>query len=175
MQLIINDTNNLTDLDIKILGLLLPAGAQPAVAQNTGTTGEGVSTFRLPDCGVSDGAADTADTGVVADAAPSAPEKPKRTRKAKEAEVAAEPVGETPAEVVSTAETEPTPATDTASASESSDAPALTVDDIRGALQIYTGKHGMPKAIELLKKYNAGRISEVKSDDYADFVKDCNE
>lgn len=49
----------------------------------------------------------------------------------------------------------------------------LTLDDVRGALQGYTAKHGVPAGIELLKKFDAGRISELNADQYAAFVEAC--
>lgn len=181
MQLTINDTNNLSALDIQIMTLLL-GGAQPAVASNTGTLGSVPSSADAKGVSV-DGAGEVVDAAK--DPAPSAPEKPKRTRTKKEelAASAAENPTAAPADGALQSSTqeagsqsmdeEPAPTVNLAN--ESPETKSYTMDDIRGALQLYTGKHGMPKAIELLKAYNAGRISEVKPDDYAEFVKDCNE
>lgn len=51
--------------------------------------------------------------------------------------------------------------------------PALTVDDMRVALQSFSRKNGVPASVELLKKYNASRISDLAVDRYADFLKEC--
>lgn len=56
---------------------------------------------------------------------------------------------------------------------EAAPAKELTVDDVRGALQAFTTAKGVPAGIELLKKYGAGRISELKSKDYAAFIGEC--
>ena len=57
-----------------------------------------------------------------------------------------------------------------------SSAPAtttLTLDDVRSALQGYTRKHSIEAGIELLKKFDAQRVSELPADKYTDFVKEC--
>lgn len=51
--------------------------------------------------------------------------------------------------------------------------PALTIDDMRVALQSFSRKNGVPASVELLKKYNASRISDLAVDRYADFLKEC--
>lgn len=46
----------------------------------------------------------------------------------------------------------------------------VTEDDIRKALAAYNAQHGMEKSRELLSKYGAARISEVKPEDRAAFL-----
>jgi hypothetical protein len=49
----------------------------------------------------------------------------------------------------------------------------ITLDDVRAALQKFTSVSGIPAGIELLKKFGANRISELKAEDYAAFVEGC--
>lgn len=49
----------------------------------------------------------------------------------------------------------------------------LTVDDVRAALQGFTAAKGVPAGLALLKTFGASRISELKAEDYAAFVKGC--
>ena len=71
--------------------------------------------------------------------------------------------------------------TEPASPEPVNEAPALvtgdviSVDDVRTALQRYTEKHGMPKAIAKLSGYGAARVSEISEDKRAQFVAECNE
>lgn len=51
--------------------------------------------------------------------------------------------------------------------------PALTIDAMRVALQSFSRKNGVPASVELLKKYNASRISDLNPARYADFLKEC--
>lgn len=46
----------------------------------------------------------------------------------------------------------------------------VTEEDIRKALSAYNAEHGMEKSRELLSKYGAARISEVKPEDRAAFL-----
>ncbi len=48
--------------------------------------------------------------------------------------------------------------------------PIVNSDAVREALKEYNGKHGMDKSRELLKQFGAGRITELKESDYADFI-----
>lgn len=50
---------------------------------------------------------------------------------------------------------------------------ALSIDEVRAALQQYTAAKGVPAGIELLKEYGAGRISELSSSQYPLFVERC--
>lgn len=50
---------------------------------------------------------------------------------------------------------------------------AFTIDDVRAALQGFTARQGLPAGIGLLKQFGASRISELKAEDYAAFVKGC--
>lgn len=50
---------------------------------------------------------------------------------------------------------------------------ALSIDEVRAALQQYTAAKGVPAGIELLKKFSAGRISELAAEQYAAFVAEC--
>lgn len=145
------DTSNPQDLALinKIIAFAHGVEAQPQVAQNSGTTATG-STLSPEGSGVS---------GAVAEAAAPAPEKKPR---AKKSVAVAEPeaTSETPAE--------PTPASD----ASSTDKPA-SLDEVRAALQAFTAKSGVPAGIELLKKYNAARISELEEQHYGAFIADC--
>ena len=49
----------------------------------------------------------------------------------------------------------------------------ITLDDVRAALQALTATQGVPAGVELLKKYDAARISELKIEQYGDFIKAC--
>lgn len=49
---------------------------------------------------------------------------------------------------------------------------AITTEDVAAELRIFVGKNGKDKAVELLKKYNAVRISEVKPEDFGKLVND---
>lgn len=50
----------------------------------------------------------------------------------------------------------------------------VTEDDIRKALAAYNAEHGMEKSRELLSKYGAARISEVKPEDRAAFLAEAS-
>ena len=135
------------------------AEAQPAVAENTGTTASG-STLSPEGSGVS---GEAGALGVPGADKPASPAPEKKTRKAKVTEAAAPSQGN-PGD--SDAQSTPEPGAPSAA--------APTIDEVRAALQSFTTAKGMPAAIELLKSYNAGRISELKPEQYADFVKKCN-
>lgn len=165
MQLTINDTNNLSELDIRILALLVPQKAQPAVAENTGTTAL-VTPPSTEGSGVSE--------PVVEQSTPAASEKKERKPRAKKEEpvqaevVVDEPTDEPEPEVAA----EPKPVEQAAPAV---DAKPLSLDEVRAALQLFTGKHGMQAAIKLLGEFGAGRISELKPEQYAAFAEKCGE
>lgn len=154
MQITFDTTNpqDLEILDALFSNLKLPVNgkAQPAVAQNTGTTATGFTSPLPEGSGVS---------GAVAEAAAPTPEKKTRAKKS----VAT--AGEVP--------TSSTPAADTAASAASSTDKPLTLDEVRAALQAFTAAKGVPAGIELLKKYNAGRISELAEENFAAFVADC--
>lgn len=150
------DTENKRDLAIlnKLMDMAIPT-AQPEVASNTGTTGSGLSTLSADASGVSGEA--------VQHAASPAPEKKGRAKKsAPSAEAQPES-----SEASGAADT-----TATATTASPTDKP-LTLDEVRAALQAYTASKGVPAGIELLKKYGAGRISELAEGDFAAFVADC--
>ena len=146
MQIIL-DTSNPKDLALidKIFGPALAGEAQPQVAQNSGTVATG-NDLSPEGNGVS---------GAVAEAAAPAPEKKPRKKK----EEVAEPVVDT------------TPVAEPETKSVS-DKPA-SLDEVRAALQAFTAKSGVPAGIELLKKYNAARISELEEQHYGAFIADC--
>ena len=50
---------------------------------------------------------------------------------------------------------------------------SYSIDEVRAALQQFTAANGVPGGIELLKKFGAGRISELAEGDYASFVQAC--
>lgn len=53
--------------------------------------------------------------------------------------------------------------------------PVLTVDDMRAALHSFSRKQGVPASAELLKKFDASRISDLNPARYADFLKECGQ
>jgi hypothetical protein len=53
-------------------------------------------------------------------------------------------------------------------------AESFTIDDVRAALQRYTAANSMPQGIALLKNYGAGRISELREDQYSLFISECD-
>jgi hypothetical protein len=141
------DTNNARDLAILEAFISTAMSAKPTVADNGGTTATG-STLSPEGSGVS---------GAEAQAASSAPATEKKEPKAKKSAPTKQ------------AATEAAPSTSAASA----DAPALTLDEVRAALQQFTASKGVPAGIELLKKYNAGRISELAEENFAAFAAEC--
>lgn len=50
---------------------------------------------------------------------------------------------------------------------------AFTKQDITDACQEVSEKHGLPKAREILEKFGAKRISEVKEADFGAFIEAC--
>jgi len=151
------DTSNPQDLALinKIIAFAHGVEAQPQVAQNSGTTATG-STLSPEGSGV--------DTGAAQAAAPVTEKKP-RAKKS----VAA----------TATAGSEETQTSDPVAAQQESDVGASTstkpasLDEVRAALQAFTAKSGVPAGIELLKKYNAARISELEEQHYGAFIADC--
>ena len=144
------DTTNKSDLDLlnKITDFAAKAqDAQPEVAGNTGSTATGVSSLSPEGSGVSE---------PVAEQAPAAPVKKSRAKK----EAAPVVELEAPAEEPELELAEP-------------EAKTYTLDEVRAALQQFTAKSGVPAGIDLLKSFNAGRISELDADDYAAFVERC--
>jgi len=49
----------------------------------------------------------------------------------------------------------------------------LSLDDARVALKGYTERHGMARAIALLNEYGCQRVSELKADQFGEFIQDC--
>ena len=98
---------------------------------------------------------------------PPAPDKPKRGRPRREV---APPLPESAAPASEDASTgsrvaEQEPAQQT-----------YTLDDVRAALKDVLAKYGtadMAKPLEILGKFGAGRVSEVKAADYAKFIAAC--
>lgn len=141
------DTTNPTDLSLlnKITDFAAKVQeAQPEVA-NTGSTATGLNSLSPEGSGVSE---------PVAEKAPAAPVK--RTRKPKE-EAAPVVEPEAPAEAPE----------------QEAEAKTYSLDEVRAALQQFTAKSGVPAGIDLLKSFNAGRISELDAGDYAAFVERC--
>ena len=48
--------------------------------------------------------------------------------------------------------------------------PKATIEDVKTALKAYMDKNGEKKTIELLGKFNANKITELKEEDYAKLV-----
>ena len=97
-------------------------------------------------------------------------EKPKRGRKPK-----AEPAEPAePDEVRSGEEWVGAAQAETAEPAAPAEPPkAVSLDEVRAALQQFTAAKGVPAGIELLKKFNAGRISELAAEHYTAFVAEC--
>lgn len=149
--------------DLKLLNRLLDIqNAQPEVAQNTGTAASGFFTLSTEGSGVSEPVAEQP-----AQAAPEKKERKPRAKKGDAAEPVEKPVDTLPAEEPAQEEAAPAEA-----AAESPSEP-LTIDSVRAALQQFTAAKGVPAGIELLKKFGAGRISELEEGDYAAFVAEC--
>ena len=94
---------------------------------------------------------------------------PKVTPPAPRAEAAVENAA--PVVVPPAPEPVPPPATPAATVST-----ALTLDSVRAALRTVFNKPGgtgAQAATALLKKYNATSVSQVKPEDYAEFIKAC--
>ena len=170
------DTANPHDLNIlnRLLNLACTQDAQPAVAQNTGTSASGVSHLSPEGSGVSEQGA--------ADAAPAAPEK-KRGRKPKAENPVVVKTGEEWIGAAKAVEELNAEVSEEAAAAEEPEAPVVqetadpatfTIDEVRAALQQFTAAKGVPAGIELLKKFGAGRISELAEGDYASFVAECS-
>ena len=115
-------------------------------------------------------------------------DKPKRTRRAKpESEVAQEPVGESVPGATATGgtkessqnltqtETCTTDSTVANAASAAEPEKSYTMDDAREALRAYSKKHGMPEAIDFLKTFGVDRVSEIKPEQFAEFIKKAGE
>lgn len=174
------DTTNPHDLSLltKLLDLACHRDAQPEVAHNTGTAAsEVLPPLSSEGSGVSEQGA--------ADAAPAALEKPKRGRKPKaenpvvvktgdEWVGAAKAVEELDAEVQAEAEAAEEPEVPAPVEQTQADPATFTIDEVRAALQQFTASKGVPAGIELLKKFGAGRISELAEGDYASFVAECS-
>lgn len=156
------DTTNPKDLEIlnQVLALALGEKAQPAVAQNTGTTGAGLDLS--PAASGVDGAGALGAPG--ADQPAPVIEKPKRVKK--EAAAPVEKSAPAAAEQDTSASAQPAEAA-------TAQAKTLTLDEVRAALQQFTASKGVPAGIELLKKYNAGRISELAEEHFAAFAAEC--
>ena len=154
------DTSN--DNDLKILeafmGVALTQKAQPAVAQNTGTTVTARSSLSTEDSGVSGEAEQQA--------ASPAPEKKTRAPKKSATPVEASAGSE------ASKSSDPVDVKQEKTAGQSTDK-KLTLDEVRAALQLFTSTNGVPAGIELLKKYGAGRVSELAEENFAAFVKEC--
>lgn len=173
------DTEHITATErailVAIAGASSPAAAvspqpQPEVGENTGTSSTGIT--------LSPGAAGVGEP-VGSDAPGSAPEitafeAPKRTRKPKQ-ETAAAPVGEPAASATAEASSaQPSTAGDAPAAATPADtATKLTLDDVRARLQAFTGTKGIDAGLALLGEFKAGRISELKAEDYPAFVAKC--
>lgn len=172
------DTSNPSDM--AVLNRLFPAlspsapvatPAQPEVAQNAGSAASvhPVSSFAEGSAVSEPGAEQSAPAASV-----------KRGRKPK-----AEAVAQPAADVPQITHFEPEAAAE--AAPEMNDgqqelpldeqpaepAKALSVDEVRAALQQFTAAKGVPAGVALLKEFGAGRISELDASNYAAFVARC--
>ena len=156
ISLVANLLNNLTNAARRP-----STNAQPAVAENTGSDGMGLT--------LSPGAIAVAGAAVTGaepepNAAPAVVKERKPRAKKEEAAVQA-------GEQISGPTAHTTDGAQTASAPVEST--ALTLDEVRPALQAFTAAKGMDAGIQLLKDFGAARISELKAEDFAAFVKKC--
>lgn len=144
----------------------LADNAQPAVAQNTGSS-EPAPPFTGDPAGQAALTAESAASeagGAASDAAPAVTEQ-KRGR--------GRPRKETAQESTAPAVEEQAPAEP---AKES--AQPITIDDLRAALQVFTAKNGIEAGKALLEKHGAGRISEMAEqpeDAKTTFIKECQQ
>jgi hypothetical protein len=83
------------------------------------------------------------------------------------------PRGRKPKETPVAAEPEKESAPNTASVETSTK--EYTIDDVRTALQEYTSKHDFAKGVELVKSFNASRVSDIPADQYAAFIAKAGE
>lgn len=140
---------------------------QPEVGENTGSAAPDVSSGEPA---VSDAGAEAAAT---ADEAPAATVK--RTRRTKAEMEAAKAAESGNAQAAGSPDTSESEAQSSAGDSgQAADPAPLTIDDVRAALQRYTAANSMPLGIALLKNYGAGRISELREDQYALFIAECD-
>lgn len=143
-----------------------PTSTQPEVVQNTGSTGP------VPTLQPGDSAVTGADVAVEQTEDKSAPVVVKRGpgRPPKVKEEAAAQEGKSPAV---SAETQPPSGSPSEVPAGGASAAAPTLDDVRAALQGFTGSKGVPAGIELLKEFAAARISELKAEQFAAFIEKC--
>ena len=170
------DPFNQADMTLisSLLRLSVPAkAAQSEVAKNTDTTATG-SALSLEGRGVSGAGA----LGVPEAVQPApAPVKTRTMKegiaasKAKKAEKEAAAAAEFASKQVPLDLPEANPAPSEATPVVASE--PLTLDDVRAALQAFTATQGVPAGIALLKEYDAARISELKSEQYGDFIMAC--
>lgn len=143
--------------------------AQPAVAENTGNVSQGSE--NSPGDGVVVGAGAKGAEPEPSPAPTVVKEAVRRGRPPKVKEEAAAPVekpADTP-EVAAPQEQSPSQSEPAAAAPAS-----LTLDDVRTALQNFTGSKGVPAGIELLGEFGAKRISELKPEHFVAFIEKCN-
>lgn len=144
------DTTNPSDLNLLAMLFNAQPGlfAQPEVA-NTGTTATGFNPLSPEGSGVS-GEAETSTAS---------PAPVKKTRAKKEAPTEASvPVEQSAGEPTAAVAEASTP---------------ITLDEVRAALQAFTASKGVPAGIEVLKKFSAGRISELDESNYGAFIQEC--
>lgn len=142
---------------------------QPEVGDNTGTSSTGII-LSPGAAGVSEPAGSDA-AGSAPDTNPAAEAPARRGRKPKE--TAAAPVGESAPAAAEQATSAPAPTAAPVAAQAAADAKPLTIDDVRAKLQAFTGAKGIDAGLALLGEFKAGRISELKAEDYPAFVAKC--
>lgn len=153
--------------------------SQPAVEQNTGNDGTGLS----PSPGAVIVGVDSVVAGEIPEAkteststVTDAPAEAKRRGRPRK-EVTGMPVGKSePQSPASTEDSAPkveSSSTSTDAETAPTKSEPLTLDDVRAALQEFTGAKGVPAGIELLREFGAARVSELPADRYAEFVGQC--
>lgn len=154
--------------------------AEPAVAYNTGSVAS--ESLASSEGGAGGYAGEATAASIGADASPAPETAPKKRGRKPKSETAPEPEAPEPGAVVHGAlqyhgaltgrwesETAPEPEP------EATDNNPPTIDDVRGALQEYTVRHGVPAGVALVKEFGAERVGEINPGDYHAFVKRCAE
>lgn len=166
------DPFNAADMTLisSLLSLSVPVKeAQSAVARNTDTIATGAPLPHSEGSGV---------TGaVVAGAIPEAKTAPAPVKKltgglSAKVRVAKEILRAAPAPTPAPIQEDPQPPLELPLATDEL-TQDYTLDDVRAALQSFTASKGMPEGIAVLKSFQAARVSELKPERYADFIKAC--
>lgn len=139
--------------------------SQPAVEQNTGTLDSGHEE-------VSSEANPPLEVQGVDEGQRAAPTPVKRGRKPKVSDEPAAPVAEESTPIEDPAAI-PLNSQCRAGGSTEAAGSSITVDDVRARLQEYAAAHGVEAGLQLLKQFDANRISELAPENFAAFAEAC--